>query len=112
MICSSFQIRMSNHSTGQEFVESGLEIHHLQILIFNRQITAVKSLLQRSLLSHAVSFPESNMMDTLRELPMLSKLRDTLTEQPPFCSGILALPSDQLQMYFGERNAQYVAPST
>ena len=52
------------------------------------------------------------MMDTLRELPMLSKLRDTLTEQPPLCSGVLALPSDQLQMYFGERNAQYVAPST
>ena len=51
-------------------------------------------------------------MTYLPEPLLLSQLRAKLAEKPPFCSGILALPTDQLDLYFGQENAQYAAPTT
>ena len=48
-------------------------------------------------------------MPYLPEPPLLSELRATLAENPPFCSGVLTLASDELEMYFGRHNAQYVS---
>ena len=43
------------------------------------------------------------------ETPLIARLRSTLSEKPPYCSGVLALPQGQLSLYYGEDNARYVS---
>ena len=43
------------------------------------------------------------------ETPLIAHLRSTLSEKPPYCSGVLALPQDQLDLYYGQDNARYVS---
>ena len=43
------------------------------------------------------------------ETPQIARLRSTLSEKPPYCSGVLALPQDQLDLYYGQDNARYVS---
>ncbi|KAH9923774.1 uncharacterized protein BXZ73DRAFT_50901, partial [Epithele typhae] len=50
----------------------------------------------------------STTMTYVPETPQLKKLQDTLTEQPSFCNGILELPSDQLELYYGRDSPRYV----
>ncbi|KAH9923778.1 uncharacterized protein BXZ73DRAFT_103826 [Epithele typhae] len=38
----------------------------------------------------------------------LLNLRAKLAEKPPFCSGIFALPPEQLQLYYGKENPKFV----
>ncbi|KAH9923770.1 uncharacterized protein BXZ73DRAFT_79454 [Epithele typhae] len=40
------------------------------------------------------------------QTPQLAHLCKTLEEQPSICSGTLALPSDQLEMYYGRKNSR------
>ncbi|KAL7282826.1 hypothetical protein ACG7TL_002239 [Trametes sanguinea] len=39
---------------------------------------------------------------------LLKRLRETLTEAPPFCNGTLQLPREDFQFYYGKKQAQYV----
>ena len=49
-----------------------------------------------------------NTMSYAPETPLIARLRSTLSEKPPYCSGVLALPQDQLDLYYGQDNARYV----
>ncbi|KAI9069832.1 hypothetical protein FKP32DRAFT_1616694, partial [Trametes sanguinea] len=39
---------------------------------------------------------------------LLKRLRETLTESPPFCHGTLQLPHEDFQLYYGKKQAQYI----
>ncbi|KAJ2982915.1 hypothetical protein NUW54_g10691 [Trametes sanguinea] len=39
---------------------------------------------------------------------LLKRLRETLTESPPFCHGTLQLPQEDFQLYYGKKQAQYI----
>uniref|UniRef100_A0A5K1K7I0 Cell surface hydrophobicity-associated protein n=1 Tax=Ganoderma boninense TaxID=34458 RepID=A0A5K1K7I0_9APHY len=40
--------------------------------------------------------------------PLLQRLQATLTEHLPFCSGILELPSDKFDLYYGKEDARFI----
>ena len=50
-----------------------------------------------------------NTMSYAPETSLIVCLRSTLSEKPPYCSGMRALPHDQLDLYYRLENAQYVS---
>ncbi|KAH9923766.1 uncharacterized protein BXZ73DRAFT_50793 [Epithele typhae] len=46
------------------------------------------------------------------ETASLLELRAKLAEKPPFCSGIFALPPEQLQLYYGKQDHKFIDFST